>query len=561
MIKRVTLLGILLTTILLISAISGCTDKLPNTQETHKKIDINFETVTHKRSDISQRTYKAFAVTCNGVYYEIEEACVKTQTEAKEYVESIDAEITRVMDFFEYLDIDLPNILVVTKNIMNGKNLIQSYHYDNTVITSIEHINSKEYLHALIGAVLDSNIHWINYGLAGQFNSNTVNKDEVITYLCLDNNKDVLDFFGARFYETIAGNDTDNTIMVTQAFVDYYITTYGKDVFLNYITSDDKSDLTREKNEWLGYLGLEQDYAVKNNIVFQNYEITENLMYDFEISSPYAIYRIRMYTSDEYFFSSIDRLVHLLTKNVLGIREVKAYFADAISDKSLIEFDTIPIYNIDEAASLQAHADDDTNIIMLHFPLFEFGHIHEYVHTISPINSTTPTDIEYIYIVEGIACYVTSSVNNEYSCNITNFNTYEQYNKRQVDIAEIVNNESDRYKSLDERGKYLATKFLEYYTIYATDLTEFSDFNMKLYTDAYSYALFELVEKYPSVDTGNYNDYSFYESFVGYLVDEYSLEMVLQAIKNFENIEVIFGKSFDELHSDWKDSLYQNLNS
>lgn len=562
MTKYIKLISIMIVAVFLLTVIAGCEIRISGEDNTQKdtEIVITFESVTHTRSDASQRMYGALAATYNGVDYEIEAACVETQAEAKEIVKSIDTDITKVMNFFEDLDVHAPpTVLVVTKDIMDGKDLVQSYHYDNTVITTIEHINNKEYLHALVGVMLDSNINWINYGLAGQISSIYVNKYDIKTYLSTSNNIEVLDFFGARFYKTVDGNDTDNMIMVTQAFVDYYIRTFGKDVFLSYITSESMSDLVKEKNEWLDHLGLGQNYAIKNNIVFKNYKFSQYPSYDFEISSPYAIYRIRMYTGDEYYFSSIDRLIYLLTKNVLAIREVKAYLADTISDKSLIEFDTIPIYNIDEAIAKSAYTDGDTNVIMLHFPLFEFAHIHEYVHTITPINSTTPTGNGYFYFVEGIACYITSSVNNEYSCNITNFDTYEQYNKRQIDTEEIVNKESDTYKSLDEHGKYLATKFLDYYTSHATDLTEFSDFSMKLYTDAYSYALFELVEKYPTVDTSDYYDYAFYESFVGYLVDEYSLEQVLQAIQDYDNIEAIFGKSFDELHSDWKENLYQSL--
>lgn len=564
MIKRI---GLLLAAVLLFAVISGCATEIPtenNTQENHKDININFESVTHKRSDVSSRTYKALAATYNGAAYEIEEVCINTEAEGKQIIQSINADIIEVMSFLEGFEVDTPTVLVVTKDILDGKDLIHSYHYDNTVITTIEHVNNKEYIHALIGAMLSNNSPWLNYGIAGQFNNRVVNEDEIKTYLSTDNNIEELDFFGARFYETVADNNPIKMISVTEAFVDYYITAYGKDVFLNIITSESMSDLVKEKNEWLSHLGLEQNYSNENSIVFQNFELSQYPNYDFVIHTPYAIYRIKMNVGENYVLSSIDNLKYFLTKNILAMQEVKTFLSNKISDKDLIEFDVIPLYNINEGEyRLDGHADPYNDIIVIHVPLLEYAHIHEYVHVITPIkkDSSLDHDIyeEYRYFVEGIACYITSSVNNEYSCDVTNFNTYENNNPYQVLTKNIIESDADGthiFGNVSEFTRAFERSYSDYYMSHATDFTEFSDFSMKIYSDAYSYARFVMMEQDPTKEVF---DYAVYESFVGYLVDEYSLEQAIQALDNYNNIEAIFGKSFSELHSDWRDYLYKSL--
>lgn len=50
--------------------------------------------------------------------------------------------------------------------------------------------------------------------------------------------------------------------------------------------------------------------------------------------------------------------------------------------------------------------------------------------------------------------------------------------------------------------------------------------------------------------------YPFYESFIGYLANHYSLEKVIKTLENFSEIHLIFGKSFEMLEDEWIKYLY-----
>lgn len=551
--KILLLLG--LSIVLLI--FNGCASEL--SQESISEITINFESVAHKRTDFSLRMYKALAATHNEVFYEIEESCVSDEDSAKAVILRVDNDIKKINDFLTGLELDAPTVIITSKSNLDGEELQFSYHHDNTITTTIDFIASKEYLYALIGAMLNNDIPWINHGLAGQFDSNKINNDEIRAYLSY--NIDLVDFFGARYHKTVPGNNWDKAAAITKAFVDYYINAYGKTSFIDYIKGDEKSDLVQEKNEWLEYLGVQKSYSNDTNIIFQNFRFSEHPHHDFVIDSKYASYRIKMNVGEQYVLSSVDRLKYFLTKNILGMQEVKTYLSNNISDKDLIYYDVIPIYDInEEIGQLGGYTDAANKVITIHGPLPEAIHIHEYVHTVSPINKNVDRTLyhEYKYFVEGAACYVTSSVNNEYSCNVTNFDTYEQYNLYQVLTKNIIERDADGtqiFENVTEINKAFERSYLDYYMSHAADFTEFSDFSMKKYCDAYSYARFVMMDKKPTLESDF--KYAVYESFVGYLAEEYSLEQVIQAIDNYD-IQAIFGKSFSELIGEWKEYLYKS---
>lgn len=552
---------VLLVTVLLVAAISACDSNAiyeSPSKEIVEEQTITFEYITHKRTEKSMRMYKALTADYNGVVYDIESSCVEDEESAKNLILSVDSDIQRVVEFFGELKLVTPKVTIFNINNQHGEELLYSYNEENMIATTIDFIASGEYFNALIGAMLDNDIPWVNHGLAGQFQNNAVDEDEIKVYL--SENIDVLDFFGARYYKTVPENDWAHATEITKAFVDYYINVYGITSLIDYIRDDEKIDLVKEKNVWLDYLGLQEQYANDINIAFQNFEFSACSSYDFEINSPYAIYRIKMNDGENCVLSSLYNLKYFLTKNILAMDEVKAFLSNRISNKELIELDMIPLYDINEMGmSRRVYADPYDNIVKIHRATLETAHIHEYVHIITPINEEDmldpEIDYEYSYFVEGIACYVTSSVNNEYSCNYTDFNTYETFNEYQVWTEKIYKNESDIIGSFNKQNQFFVTKYLEYYTSHAYDFIEFTDFNMKLYSDSYSYALLNLQEKYPSAQIKNYDYYALYESFVGYLADEYSLEQVMQALDDYHKVQEIFGKSFEELQSEWKQCL------
>ena len=533
--------------VILLFLLIGCNTS--DTTEKNPEENITLESVTHRRSELSARTYPALATTYNGVSYEIEDICINSESGAMDIITNIDEDVTHVTNYLGGMKTAAPEVLVITKDILDGMDLKQSYHYDNTVITTKEFIENGEYLHALIGAMLDNNIPWINHGLAGQLNDCENIPDEISAFL--SNDIDIMDFFGARFFATIDGNNSDEMISIAEAFVDYYIHTYGKDEFFMYITSDNKTSLNKEKNEWLMNLGLEIKYIGDDEISFN----------DFEVYSKNAVYRIKLNYEEGYLLSSVDNLKYFLRKNALGIQEVKEFFSNTLSDKNLVELEMKPLYDINEAGKpMKVYSNPYENIIVLHVPYIEVGHIHEYVHAVTPINKENmldgEIDEEYRYFVEGVAGYVTSSINNEYSCNFTDLNTYESKNIYQGWTEKIYNEKLYSTAQPDEQ-QYIYTKYLEYYERHAKDFNDFTDFNMKLYSDSLSYAIFSLQGKYPNAQV-DYNEYALYESFIGYIADEYSVIQIIQVLENYDMLQGIFEKSFSELLAEWKAFLLKS---
>ena len=76
---------------------------------------------------------------------------------------------------------------------------------------------------------------------------------------------------------------------------------------------------------------------------------------------------------------------------------------------------------------------------------------------------------------------------------------------------------------------------------------EEKEFNHTLFNDIYVH---ENIEKYGlEIAIQNYN-YPYYELFINYLVENYSLEDVIEVVTKHQTVEETFGKNFEELQQE-----------
>ncbi|WP_143524482.1 hypothetical protein [Roseburia sp. 499] len=102
-------------------------------------------------------------------------------------------------------------------------------------------------------------------------------------------------------------------------------------------------------------------------------------------------------------------------------------------------------------------------------------------------------------------------------------------------------------KMLESADTEETKKILELYKNAGGSMEE-KEFNHTLFNDIYVH---ENIEKYGlEIAIQNY-DYPYYESFINYLIENYSLEDVIEVVTKHQTVEETFGKNFEELQQEW----------
>lgn len=512
----------------------------------------SFIQITHARSENSARSFPALCAETIEGRYEIEKSAVSDEVQATEIVNTADADIRKLRELLPGLEFDKPSVCIVTADLLTGKALTASYCLDGVAVTTTEYIASKEYLGALICAAGVAE-PWVAYGLAAQINGSTPDSEALAAYYSDEENMDTLDLFGARFFSTVAGEDTVIARETAASLTDFMLRRYGESYVESLIGTADNPDLTSVKNDWLAFIGVTTAYHSAYEGVFTGYRFERSGSFDIVITAPFAIYEIVMQDEERCLLTSASNIEAFLYKNKMGVEELIRRLAD-IPCADLLELDNVIVYDIDETADPpDVYTNKHLNIVFLHTPYIEYGHLHEAVHVYTPYNAPDKEYEEiYAMLVEGFACYMTTAVTNEYSCWKTDMSTGEFSDVNYLLLLRVIDKNCDGstfanyYTDPDKIEKL----FTEYYFSNGGSAESLNSFNPSLYMDALSYAINSIYEDNPT-DKPGYR-YPLYESFVTYLVNTYSLEQVIRAISDCTDTDKIFGKSPDELLTGWK---------
>ena len=108
-------------------------------------------------------------------------------------------------------------------------------------------------------------------------------------------------------------------------------------------------------------------------------------------------------------------------------------------------------------------------------------------------------------------------------------------------------------KMLESAGIKEAKDILELYGQLGGSMEE-DKFDHTLFNNVYVYSN---VEKYGLEEAVQRYGYPYYESFITYLIENYSLEDVIEVVTNHHTLEEIFEKNFEELQQEWLRNLIQ----
>lgn len=446
-------------------------------------------------------------------------------------------------------------IIVTDKHLMTGADIDMTYFNGNMIITSLEFIESGEFLGVLTSVAYNIDVPWLYFGIADQINRINQSSDEVGELLLSEEYIQCLDFFAPRFYGEVNGIQKNQMRLLAGNFIQYTIESNRLGELIEFYRNDNYEEIKLVMESWLNIYEIQLlDLMIDSTISFGDE------YYDMVIKSSQADYYVKL--NENYIFESYDRVVYLLQKNNQGILLVKDLLNSSEVSNEYVEYNTRPIYYIDESQNQIIAADAEKNIIYYtnNFATFEYSHIHEYVHTIVPFDILKLRLHEYTYFGEGIACYLTSVVDNEFSINSTDFNTMKSINYYIESTKDVFSHD---FSTVSESFQFYITKFKDYYECYSEDIIDFSDCDPQIYHDAYSYAVLETINEFESFDDfdgfSSSLEYDMYESFIWFLVDNYGLERVISCLAEFDDLENILGKSYDLLRGDWIDYLYRDI--
>lgn len=519
---------------------------------------IEWKEGVRSRSSDCIRTYKEWTVETSYASYAIEIEAVENQQQAEELIQKTEADLEKLREHLPGIDLNNPTIFIVIADLAEGKKVKASYASGSTVITDSDKVLSGEYLAALISSAAKINQPWIAYGIASMIRNDLPEDENLKLFYKNGGDINILGLFGARFYEEIAGEDFLYAKDTASSLVRYIQTQYGTDAIEDLILQKSTLDLSSVKADWLNHIEADVKYTYPFKNMFDSYEFLHSSDSSIQIIAPFASYQIKMQTEETYFLNSVDRLELFLYKNKKAVEELLSILNESPAAKFL-NLNELLNYDIDESASPStSYTDKPTNVTYLHERGIEYAHLHEAAHVYQPFNvpaNKEDTDL-YGWVIEGFASYMTTQVTNEFSCYITNLSDGTITDLDYLILARAIERNWDGstyfqhgYSDSASNSAKLERYLKEYYLLHDT-IIGLETFDRSFYMDALAYAIAKAVGN--DVSDKKINRYPQYESFVGYLVNQYSLEHVIQTVADYAMIKEVFGKSAEELFVEWE---------
>jgi hypothetical protein len=213
------------------------------------------------------------------------------------------------------------------------------------------------------------------------------------------------------------------------------------------------------------------------------------------------------------------------------------------------------VYEINESVNKGAVTRPDTGIVKLFSPALEHAHIHEAVHTYFVPYLTQENRIRSKCLSEGLACFLSNQVTASYTY-ITDAVSNKSYTPY-YNIVYILNKNNyngQAFKSTFGNSVEFEQYFLDYYVKHGGKNEPLEQFDNSIFIDSISYATI----KTDNLFVDNSLMYPIYESYVTYLVNNYSLDHVIEANIDSDSFEEIFGKTFEVSFEEWKEYILGN---
>lgn len=508
----------LLIVIFLLILLSGCSN------------DINLTEGKHYRGETSNRTFAEWKSTTEYADCYIEQEHVSSQDEAVELIEKIDSDIKKIIKYSKIKEKNKPSIVIAQSDLIDGKSLEQSYTLENTIISSKNLVLTDEYLPVLVLMTLQLDEFWLAHGIAATIMESQIDNATLTNYYTNDGDMGVLGLFNARFYTSVSGDDVDIVNGTAVSLYNYIQKTYGKDECLRLLSGTSTLNMKEVKSNWLKSIRVLVPYNYRFEGALTGYNVYKSTRFDIYIKGPYANYDIQMYLDGSHYLSSPYRLELFLYHNYLAIKELKEILLEQTSAK-LLNLNKVPLYQINWDRSQKCIANYKENVIYIQSDFLFQAQLHEMVHIISSVSEDYTSEDTWIH--EGFASFMTTKVNNEDSCFFHDLPGYPDSTLEYLYINAIQSYGYDGAVLLSNYGYQDAGKIEKDLALYFEKkdgkLNDPNDFNRRLYMDAFSYGVLKNMGK-EILDNKSVNLCPLYESFVSYLVDEYTLDKVIRLV-------------------------------
>jgi len=437
----------------------------------------------------------------------------------------------------------------------------QCYSKGSLVFASPDELDSRSFLEELLGAGTGISEYWILNGLASLISGEEPDGEKLKSFYESTDDLDITGLFYAYFQEDWASEE------------EIRIAEMSATSLLNYALNEEHITalkLTEQVNNsvrtrWLESLGVQRmvtypfDGRFTGFIYYKKGDCSLNILAG---TIFYCLNRL----SDQEYFDEISDVEFFLDQTYYGRQAMEDYlFTEAPSISSLMDAEEIILYYVIEMepGDRRALGFTNGNIITINQEAVYYYPLHEMVHT---FNWNSELDSSSVMLKEGFAEYLGKLLP-----------LYPQTEKHCIfqDLTgKVHGNETivpgKTYCYCLDPEQLEAAK--QWYLTQGGRVDSENDVDPRLFVDAVAFATMyrdayagsrgvPIGEKYsqiqPDRQDGLELNYTQAASFVGWLIDTYTIDRVLDVYVNGTENRLLDNKTYEDLKSEWLTSLIE----
>lgn len=527
---------LLIVVFILVTSILGCASEIQNEIEEETEIEVpEFSQSYSSRDELYPVSFKVYSAEDEELKLSIGDT-IYDPDEATEFYKCVKEDINLVANVFGDERIVPVSFYLVEEPYDGG-----CYARGNRVYCTIEDVREKNYRLPLMQACLSLTEPWMVEGAAAYVFSEEQDDQVLLEYYTSTEDIDILGLFGAYFYPEFASEEEMKVAKGTAASIaTYIIDKHGIDSFF-------ESNETSYRQEWLQSIGVDREY-------FDEYSSTlGGLLYSHTKDYPLIIRANKA----EFYFQIIPEYMDT-------VEQIKTVIIDALEGSEFVmeyirvnaprnykrlseNFEGVVRYYFvtDTWKGYMGTADAD-------FKVIEARHgsviIHELTHIFIPGSFS-----KSIWQFEGIAEYF-------------NYNVYPTQTLKETYYEYLTWD----FSGSDNRSKALSL-CQDYYLSHAPLPESPQDMEIGLLFEAFAVipithpelrfdtklyrSVLEVRGRSDNGVVGNELTYQQAYLFISYLIDNYSLDTVLDFCQDGADFKTIFGDSYESLKAQWIDSI------
>ena len=497
------------------------------------KLEPTFVEGKHLRNDGYGATFEVYSAQGAGVILYVQKSIFEQQS-AADFLHTIERDIRNFEETFPKLEAPVLSVYLVDKT-------IDGYvcQYDKSIYCTEADINNKTYFATLLEAIFDFKQPWMLEGAAAFVSERNVDETTLRAYYSTKYDSNILSLFAGYFCEDFATQEELQVAKDTAAaLAKYVIENYGMESFLSGVTP-------KQKQAWLLSIGATGVYTNEDEESFKDYTYSYSKEYPLIVTTDQAVFYLKRIPGD---FESVEQVKQVLSETQKCIADMKAFIKDNAPQSYELIKETIdePIHYYFQTHLINGRvgeASEYDNKVELSAT---WAIPHETAHILIPAQGSSST-----WRYEGIAEYLWYTIAPDAT-------------DREITYSEFLQMAGAEQSQFDQLR-------LQYYLNHAQypksaevfDLAEFQRATAavtlaypELNIDFLNGRFKEPVKEFRREDPGNGLTYPQAHLLISYLIDQYSLDAVLEFCLNDSAFEDAFGRSYEEVLEELVDGLF-----